>query len=567
MATRATLLVLCLLAAAQPLQAQMDMSEHGGAPPAHLGHVRFPTSCNAAASAAVERGVALLHSFWYEEAAKVFREAAAADSGCAMAYWGGATSLLHPLWQAPTAQDLKDGAALVERARAAHPPTPRERGYVEAIGAFYDDSGPRFVDRLRAWEKGFARLHQAQPADTEAAIFYALTLIAVAYASPTDTTFALQKQAGDILDPLFQVLPNHPGLAHYLIHAYDFPPLAARAVGAANRYADIAPSVPHARHMPSHIYTRLGMWDASIASNTSSMAASLRYERQQHLTAVWDQRLHAMDYLEYAYLQQGRTGAARRLVAQAARMHSFVPANSVAGAYALAAIPARYALERGQWREAAALPVRPDLAEPSALAITQFARTVGAARSGDTVGARAALAVLDTIDDDLAANHVPIWTGTVHAQRLAASAWLALAVGDTAGAVSLGRQAADLEDATEKHPVTPGAILPARELEGDLLLQLGRPADALAAYRTSLPGSRAPPGPQPAWRRQSRRGRRRPERRRRFPRAASGADAPGRRDTTERRGRLLAYPAASGAAPPAGPSRPGPGSCYSFRGR
>ncbi len=490
MATRATLLALCLLAAAQPLHAQIDMSEHVGAPPAHLGHVRFPTSCTRPAAAAVERGVALLHSFWYEEAGKVFHQAASADSACAMAYWGEATSLLHPLWQAPTAQDLKDGSDFVARARRSQPPTARERDYVEAIGAFYDDSGRGFLDRLRAWQEGFARLHQAQPADTEASIFYALTLIAVAYASPADTTFALQRQAGDILEPLFQVLPNHPGLAHYLIHAYDFPPLAARAVGAANRYAAIAPSVPHARHMPSHIYTRLGMWDASIASNLSSVAAALQYEKQQHLTAVWDQRLHAMDYLAYAYLQEGRDGAARHLATEVARMQAFTPSNSVAAAYALAAIPARYALERGRWGDAAALTVRADLTEPAALAITHFARAVGAARSGDTATARAALASLEAIDDDLTARHVPIWTATVHAQRLAASAWLAIAVGDTAGAVSLAAQGADLEDVTPKHPVTPGAILPARELQGDLLLLVGRPADALAAYRASL--ARAP---------------------------------------------------------------------------
>jgi len=490
MATRATLLALCLLAAAQPLYAQMDMSEHAGRPPAHLGRVSFPTSCTPAAAAAVERGVALLHSFWYEEAGKVFREAAADDSGCAMAYWGAATSLLHPLWQPPTAQDLADGSAFTARARAAQPPTPREREYVEAIGAFYDDSGRSFLERLRAWREGFARLHQAEPADTEASIFYALTLIAVAYASPTDTTYALQRQAGEILDPLFETQPNHPGLAHYLIHAYDFPPLAARAVRAADRYASIAPSVPHARHMPSHIYTRLGMWDASIASNVSSVAASLRYETEQHLHVVWDQRLHAMDYLAYAYLQEGRDAAARSLAAAAGRMHAFVPANSVAAAYALAAIPARYALERGRWRDAAALTVRADLKEPAALAITHFARAVGAARSGDTATARVALASLTAIDDDLTQRRVPIWAPTVHAQQLAASAWLAIAVGDTSGAVSLAAQAADLEEATAKHPVTPGAILPARELQGDLLLLVGRPSDALAAYQASL--ARAP---------------------------------------------------------------------------
>jgi hypothetical protein len=486
MTTRATLLVLCLIATAPPLHAQMDMHEHRGAPPARLGRVHFPVTCSAAAAAAVERGVALLHSFWYEEAGKVFREAAAADSGCAMAYWGQATSLLHPLWQAPTAQDMSTGAALIERAKAAHPPTPRERGYVDAIGAFFDDSGPRFADRLLAWDNALARLHEAQPADTEAAIFYALSLVAVAQSSPFDTSYARQRMAGDILEPLFQAQPDHPGLAHYLIHAYDSPALAGRAVRAANRYAGIAPSVPHARHMPSHIYTRLGMWDASIASNASSSAAARRYERAEHLSGVWDQRLHAMDYLAYAYLQQGRDGAVRRLVTVAAAVHSFVPPNSVAAAYALAAIPARYALERGSWRDAEGLSVRADLTEPSAQAITQFARALGAARGGDTAAARAAVGALSAIDDDLAARHVPIWSATVHAQRLAASAWLALATGDTAGAVNLAAQAADLEDATEKHPVTPGAILPARELQGDLLLQLGRPADALAAYRASL---------------------------------------------------------------------------------
>ncbi len=491
MTTRAPVLVVSLLLAAGPLAAQMDMSEHGGRPPALLGRVVFPASCNAAAASNVERGVALLHSFWYEESGQAFRDASRADSTCAMAYWGQATSLMHPLWAPSSAQDLKDGAGLAERARALNPPTARERGYVDAISAFYGgEPGAPFVSRVRAWSDGLARLHAAEPADTEAEIFYALSLIAVAQNSPPDTTFALQRQAGDLLEPLFQVHPDHPGLAHYLSHAYDSPARADRAARAADRYASIAPSVPHARHMPSHIYTRLGMWDASIASNTAAAAAARRYEIQQHLDAVWDQRLHAMDYMAYAYLQEGRDAAARRLVEDAARMQRVTPAHASAAEYALTAIPARYALERGRWGDAAALTLRQDLAEPGAIAVTHFARAIGAARSGDTLQARAALAALGAVDDALAAGHVPIWPGTVHAQRLAASAWLALAERDTASALRLAREAAELEETTPKHPVTPGALLPARELQGDLLLQVGRPADALAAYTVSL--ARAP---------------------------------------------------------------------------
>ena len=488
--TRTPFLVCCLLLSAAPVWAQME-HQHVGLPPSKLGHVRFPTSCNAAAAQAIERSVALLHSFWYEEAGKAFRDAAAADSSCAMAYWGQATSLLHPLWAPPSPQDLTNGAALAQRAQATHPPTPREQAYVDAIDAFYrGDATTRYPDRLRAWEEALGRLHQAEPADTEAAIFYALSLIALAQNSPPDTTYALQRQAGSLLEPLFARQPNHPGLAHYLIHAYDSPALADRAVRAADRYAKIAPAVPHALHMPSHIYTRLGMWDAAIASNTNSAAAARQYEVAQHMDAVWDQRLHAMDYLAYAYLQEGRDGAARRVVEEAAGMQKVFPPHSTAAEYALTAIPARYALERGQWSEAAALPLRPDLQEPGALAVTHFARAVGAARSGDTAQARAAMTALAAIDADLTQRRVPVWAGTVRSQRLSASAWLALAVHDTAAALSLAAEAADLEDATGKHPVTPGAILPARELQGDLLVEVGRPADALKAYEASL--ARAP---------------------------------------------------------------------------
>jgi tetratricopeptide (TPR) repeat protein len=474
------------LVSARALPAQME-HEHGGTPPATLGHVTFSTSCSAQAQPIFERGVALMHSFWYEEASRTFREAQAADTACAMAYWGLASSYLHPLWAPPPPADLAAGATAVARARALAASTPREHDYVEAIGAYFDEYATvPHGQRLRRWSQAMARLHEAHPEDTEASIFYALTLIALAQSAPQNEALQLQRGAGAILEPLFARQPNHPGLAHYLIHAYDSPALAAQAASAVKRYASIAPSVPHARHMPSHIYTRLGQWDRSIASNTSSARAAREYEVAQHLPGVWDQRLHAMDYLVYAYLQEGRDGAARRIVEEAAGITSYVPEHGATSEYALAAIPARYALERGQWREAAQLAVRAGFVEGGALAVTRFARVVGAARAGDTAAARADFVALVSIDSDLTSRAVPKWSGMVHAQRLAAEAWLVRAGGDTAAAVRLAGQAADLEDATEKHPVTPGAILPARELLGDMLLELGRPAAARAAYDSAL---------------------------------------------------------------------------------
>jgi tetratricopeptide (TPR) repeat protein len=474
-----------LLVSARTLPAQME-HEHGGAPPQALGHVSFPTSCGAQAQPIFERGVALMHSFWYEEASRTFREAQAADTACAMAYWGIASSYLHPLWAPTPPADLAVGAAAVARARALSTSTPRERDYVEAIGAYYDQYATvPHGQRLRRWSQAMARLHQSHPEDSEAAIIYALTLVAVGQIVPHDSALALDRAAGEILEPLFARQPNHPGLAHYLIHAYDSPALAAEAANAATRYARIAPSVPHALHMPSHIYTRLGQWDKSIASNTSSARAAREYEVAQHLPGVWDQRLHAMDYLVYAYLQEGRDAAARRIVDEAGGITSYVPEHGGTSEYALAAIPARYALERGQWREASRLVVHPDF-DPGSAAVTRFARAVGAARAGDTEAARQDLAALIAIDSDLTARAVPKWMGMVHAQRLAAEAWLVKASGDTAAAVRLATQAADLEDVTDKSPVTPGAILPARELLGDMLLELGRPAAARAAYDSSL---------------------------------------------------------------------------------
>ena len=356
--------VLIPLLFAVPLQAQTE-HEHHGAPIGKVGRVTLPTSCNSAAQPLFERGVALLHSFWYEEAARTFQAAAAADPACTMALWGLASSYLHPMWVPPTPAEWRDGSSAVERARALAAQSAREQGYLDAIAAYFADQSVPHPRRLRAWSDALGNLRERHPEDAEAATFYALSLVAVANSSPPDTTYALQRRAGEILEPLFQRRPDHPGLAHYLIHAYDAPALARQGSRAAERYASIAPSVPHARHMPSHIYIRLGDWNRAIASNTSSATAARDYERQQNLDGVWDQRLHAMDYLAYAYLQQGRDALARGVMDEAGTVTRTIPEGGIVAQYALAAIPARYQVERARWSEAARLPLRPGLQLPA----------------------------------------------------------------------------------------------------------------------------------------------------------------------------------------------------------
>jgi len=475
---------LAALVVAVPLAAQAP-GEHDGHTQ-QLGRVRFATSCDAAARTEVERGVAYLHSFWYEKAAETFAAAAAADSGCAMAFWGQAMSVLHPLWTPPSSADARAALGVSDRG-LARAKTTRERGYLDAIRAYYADydrTDPKA--RLVRYALAMDSVRRRSPSDTEAAIFYALALIAVGQANATDTTFTYQKRADSILEPLFRREPRHPGLAHYLIHTNDVPQLAAHGLYAARRYAEIAPDVPHAQHMPSHIFTRLGAWDDAIASNTRSAAAARAYEVERGLTAMWDQRAHALDYLAYAYLQQGRDTAAQRVLDEAAAAPAGYPAGSLTHQYAFAAIPARWALERGRWAEAARLAVRPAPAWPAAEAITHFARAIGAARESDTALARHEIAVLAQIESTLAPGPQAYWSGQVAIQRLAATAWLELATGDTASAVLHAGQAADREDGTQKHPVTPGPVLPARELQGDLLLLAGRPAAAVRAYAATL---------------------------------------------------------------------------------
>jgi len=474
------------LAFGLPLAAQMP-EEHGGHAE-QLGRVRFATHCRGAAQSDVEHGIAYLHSFWYEKAAEAFNAATAADPTCAMAFWGQAMCLLHPLWTPPSSADAAVALTAIDGG-LAQTKTVRERDYLGAIRAYYvdyDRTDPK--TRLLRYALAMDSVRRRTPSDREAAIFYALALIALGQANASDTTFTYQQRADSILEPLFRLEPQHPGLAHYLIHSNDVPQLAAHGLYAARHYAEIAPDVPHAQHMPSHIFTRLGLWDDDIASNTRSAAAARAYEAARGLTAMWDQRAHALDYLAYAYLQQGRDSAARRVVDEAGAAPAGSPAGSLPYEYAVAAIPARYALERGEWPAAARLALRPAPEWPVAQATTHFARAIGAARSGDTALARRETVVLAQIESTLTVAGGPqtYWAGQVAVQRLAASAWLLLATGDTADAVLHAVQAAEREDGTQKHPVTPGPVLPARELEGDLLLVIGKPAAAAQAYAATL---------------------------------------------------------------------------------
>src|SRR5437763_10230906 len=478
------LAALTLAAAGLPAQA---VHEHGGHREA-LGRVTFPTSCRAEAQRRFERGVALLHSFWYERASETFKDVIAADSTCAMGYWGQAMSLFHPLWTPPSSDELRAGLGAAVRGYAVAR-TPRERAYLAAVRAYYE--AYTTVDpktRLVAYAQAMEEVERQHPRDSEASIFYALSLIALGQANPTDTTFTYQRRADSILEPLFRREPRHPGLAHYLIHTNDVPQLAPLGLYAARRYAEIAPDVPHAQHMPSHIFTRLGLWDDAITSNTRSAAAARAFEVERGLTAMWDQRAHALDYLAYAYLQQGRDTAARRVVDEAAAARTGYPAGSLTHEYAVAAIPARFTLERGEWAAAARLAVRPAPEWPAAEAITHFARAIGAARSSDTALARREIVALAQVESTPTVSGGPqvYWAGQVAIQRLAARAWLEVATGDTAAAVLHAGQAADRRGGTHKHAVTPGPRLPARELEGDLLLLAGKPAAAARAYGATL---------------------------------------------------------------------------------
>ena len=451
-----------------------------------LGSVHFPISCSPTAQADFQRAVALLHSFWYEEALTAFTAITTAEPTCAMGYWGMAMSVYQPLWAPPSAAMLAKGSTAIAKGRGLNA-TPREKDYIAALAAFYTDTGT--LDhraRAAAYEKAMAQIHARYPDDREAAVFYALALDATA--PSTDKTYANQKKAAAILEKVYAEQPNHPGVAHYLIHSYDYPPLAGQGLVPARGYAKIAPSVPHALHMPSHIFTRLGLWQESIDSNLASARAGKAYYARLGKDTVWDQTLHALDYVAYAYLQTGQDAKARAVVEDLRAMPKAEPEN-FAAAYAYAAIPARVALEQRRWSEAAALtPVSPTFPWDRfawAQAITTFARALGAARSGDVPAARAEAAKLDGYRTALLAAKDTYWAGQVDVQRQAAAAWIARAEGKKDEAVTLMRAAATLEDSTEKHPVTPAPVVPARELLGDLLLDVNQPAQALLEFEAS----------------------------------------------------------------------------------
>lgn len=453
-----------------------------------LGRVNFSVSCNRAAQQQFTRAVALLHSFWYAEAEKGFVEVTKADPKCGMGYWGIAMSFYHPVWAAPVAAELQNGMTAVQKANVTGAQTQRERDYIAAIESFYKDAAKfDHLTRARSYERAMEQLYVRYPKDHEAAVFYSLALLGTAL--PTDKTYANQKKAAEILNKVLSVEPEHPGVAHYLIHSFDYPALATLALDAARSYAKIAPSSPHALHMPSHIFTRLGLWQESIESNIASATAAKNHVAKTHPGAAAFDELHAMDYLAYAYLQTAQDGKVKELVDALYGMNK-VDANIFSAAYAFAAIPARYALERRQWSEAAALKVHPtDFPWNKfayAEAIIYFARSLGASRSGDAAAASKDVERLGSIQRLLAESKENYWATQVEIQRRTAAAWLAHAEGKQDEALKLMRSATDLEDTTEKAPVTPGAIVPARELLGELLLELREPQQALKEFEASL---------------------------------------------------------------------------------
>jgi hypothetical protein len=464
-------LLLCLLVATT-LVAQ----EHEHPVPEKLGTVSFPTSCAPSVQKNFERAVALLHSFTYNPSEQAFHDIASADPKCAMAHWGVAMTYYHQLWEPwITKENLAKGAAELAEAAKLNA-TPRERAYIAALTAYYsnyDQISPQV--RAKSYSDAMSKVAESNPDDSEAQTFYALSLLATA--SLTDKTHPNQKKAADILEPLYKKYPQHPGIAHYLIHAYDSTELAQRGLPAARDYAKIAPSAPHALHMPSHIFTRLGLWDDSIASNTAARQAA-------HDHGDIGEELHAMDYLTYAHLQRGHEAEASKILQDLRAMNELHAGEFKVG-YAATAMPVRYAIERRDWPAAAKIQPMPGSA-PHVAAIAYWAHAVGSARSGHPEDAAADIKNLQDCLDKLKAANNSYWATQVHVHLLEAQSWVANATGKKDEATRLLESAAVEEDSMEKLPVTPGPIVPAHEQLGDLLLQLNRPTDALQQFEIAL---------------------------------------------------------------------------------
>ncbi len=452
-----------------------------------FGEVSFSSSCKPETQKDFELAVSLLHSFEYDEAEKAFVKVIDADPECAMAYWGVAMSIFHTLWAPPDEEQLKKGAALLQAATSI-PKSDREKAYLDAIGVYFKDWDKiDATTRAAKFTQKMEETYQQYPDDKEAAIFYALALNATA--DPADKGYRNQRKAGNILEAIFSEQPNHPGIAHYIIHSYDNPVLAKKALPTARKYAQIAPGSAHAQHMPSHIFTRLGLWDESIASNLKSISSAVCYAEQSGFEGHWDEELHGLDYLVYAYLQKGDNQKASEENQYLGSIQKVYPVN-FKDAYAIAAIPARIALENKNWQQAAGLELStidfPWQQFPWQKAILHFTRALGAAHLGDETQANREIATLQSLHDELIDSGNQYQANQVMIQLKAAQAWLKFAQSKNDDAIALMGEAAMMEENSEKHPVTPCEVIPARELFGDLLLALSRPAEALEAYKTDL---------------------------------------------------------------------------------
>src|SRR6187551_3186686 len=441
-----------------------------------LGSVHFETSCTPEAQKLFDRGMLYQHSFWYRASQHEFEAVLKADPLCGIAYWGIALSmLLNPHVPTP-AKNLAEGSAAIAKGQSVGAKSQRERDYIDALAVIYVDHDKLgHLPRTQAYAKAMEKVAQRYPNDDEAQIHYALALNTSA--SPADKTYANQLKGAAILEPIFARQPHHPGVAHYLIHLYDYPPIAEKGLGAARAYAKIAPGAAHAQHIPSHIFTRVGYWKESIDSNKVAQRVA------KEATDFHDQ-LHSMDYQVYAYLQLGQDAKAKAVIDEMMTVTGFTETFLV-GPYALAAAPARYAVERGDWKAAAELSVRPSpLAHIQAM--THFARALGAARSGNPEAAKADIAKLAELRDKLRQAKDAYWSEQVDIQWQTANAWLLYAQGKYDEALAAMAAAASAEDKTEKAPVTPGPIVPARELYGVMLLEREKAKDALAAFEATL---------------------------------------------------------------------------------
>jgi len=433
--------------------------------------------------------IAMLHSFEYDEAEKMFAKIIDQSQDCAMAYWGVAMSNFHPLWAPPSSAELEKGKQAVEIARSIQNKTKREADYIEAIGKFYENAVELdHRSRVLNFEKAMETVYKTYPDDKEAIVFYALALNAAA--DPTDKSYSRQRRAFELLNPIFQQEPLHPGIAHYIIHNYDYPAIAELALPAARKYASIAPASAHAQHMPSHIFIALGLWDESIKSNLVSVSSAQCYAEKAGIKGHWDEELHGIDYLVYAYLQKKEDVLAKQQVDYLGTINEVYPVNFKV-AYAFTAVPARYALERKNWKEAAALPLHPANFPwekfPWQEAIIHFAKLLGNVHLDMLEEAKKELSILKSIYDKLSKlKDKSMEMAQVSIQIKASEAWLEYKQGNSDKALELMRAAADMEDAMEKHPVTPGAVIPARELLGEMLLEMNKPFLALEAFQQDL---------------------------------------------------------------------------------